>query len=673
MFSKFYSYLMFNVSKKKSVWVVNGLVWLFYALILFIIPGPLKVNPLYIWTNSMFNFNLMTIIFLSIYCAVLAVCIFNEPREDGSELVIFSKPIKRWKIINAKFCCFLSFVAINFLVDMIMPLFCMCFGKYDTVTNPNGFEFEKLGSLELSIFMGVLITCLFFGSIAILISMKGNKPVIMTSTICISIVFDLISMILPLITKSPAKEVQDRNGIEITTANYYNKEKNRVKCFMTADDGLIDETIKLDKTTNEWNNLAQKESGLNVVNAIDVGGQLASIFQLLKLSGAQDADITSYGNITNLKFITSSKGQIFDFDDPYIDINDKSAMKPIMFPRFRDTWEFSIYGVDQEYYRIYQALGCSPDTVFVIDDQGVKLNSKFVNSKDIIFTDANGKNLIQEQKDASGKYQAEGSKEYALIRNKLIDYIEGKTLVPYGNDANFDQEIYSFLCKPITSFQTGNRLADSGLEAVIGKKFDQINDRDWSIAFAKVGVNLSFDLWDYFYSTNIDRLAMCNFSSKTPFTDQLVKDFNTRYTASKEWTLTNGKKVNNEEFCKKYRFFFYDESLKDSILYSWANVHTALDRFYKMLDLEGITLKYIDGFSKPADFSNPVYDEDTRLDSFKINTMRNNIGSIRELKSAYWYNVRKYVTNENAIAVWLIFSMVLFVITYIIYRRTDVK
>lgn len=673
MFGKFYGYLVKNVINKKSMWVVNGLVWLFFALIFFIIPAPLHVSPLYLWTNSMFNFNLMTVIFLAIYCSILAVCIFNQPREDGSELVIFSKPIARWKIINVKFLVYLTFVFLNTVIDMILPLFCLCLGKYDAITNPNGFDVSKLGSLELSIFIATLVICLFFGSIAILISMRGNKPVIMVSTIAIAIVFELISMVMPMVVKSPSEVATDRYAIEINTSNYYDRDKKRARCFMTSNDGILSDDGLIEHTIYEWNNIVQKASGLGIINDIDIGGQMASMYQLLKLDGLDDADLSMYGANSTFKFNVDKSSNVFDYYDPKIAVDDNNGFFPIIYPnKTDDFWGYTIYGIDQLRYSIYEAIGCKPSSVFIIDDISSKLSSKFIDATEFSFTNKDGKNVIQESKDSSGEYQANGALEYAQLRNKFFNYVLGNASIPYdtsdeGNNAFF-LDIYKFLCMPLHKFNDSTKvLSDTGIESVIGKKLSEIDNKEFSTALAKVSLNLSFDLWDLFYGRHLNKykMSLSDYSSNL-FINKLISEWPTT-----TWQLYNSTEVDNQEFFNNYRFLFYSSFLDagKADINKQGGPATAYGRFYKIINLKAFTLKNIDGFKIP----NPSSIKVERDDSFDLNTMRNAISSIRELRSAYWYSVNRYVPNEQAIVIWLVFSLILFAITFVIYRRTDIK
>ncbi len=627
MFRKFYLYLFKLLSRKKPVWVVNGLIWTFYALILLIVPGSLNVSPLYLWTNSMFNFNIMTFVFLSIYCSTITVEIFNQPREDGSELLIFSKPISRWKIINAKFSIFLTYVLINLIVDMLFPLLSLCFGIYDPLTNANGIRIEDLGWIILSILIAGTIVSLFFGSISILISMKANIPVVKVSTICIAIIFELISMIMPVIVKSPTTIATDKYGVTMEVSNYYSNKDKGAKSFIMADDGVLsDNTIYAN--TYQLNKEIQKESGLQILNSIDVAGQMASIYQLGSLSGNDTADITTYGENSAMKFIIKSNWNVFDANDPMF----TDEFRPMIYPSYSENeyWYYTIYGIDNQRYPIYSAIGCKRSSVFIIDNQSNRLKSRFIDAQDLTFSIP----------------QAKESEQYRNIREKLISYVNNtRTLSNDDMNADYENWIYNFLNNYVYKDKTG-------LECVLGRSYNSTNDEEWSIAFGILSMNLVIDLWDYFYGTN-------NFGSIS-FATCLINELNT--THPEKWILYNDNEVTNDEFVNNKRFLFYDNFLNK---YS-ENQNNACGRFYSLFkSIKGLDLKNINGYVKgtiPA-----------TTEGFKINSMTNIVPNIKTLRTAYWFKVNRYISNDDAISIWFIFSIILFTITFFVYRRTDIK
>jgi hypothetical protein len=53
------------------------------------------MGPLFIWSNTLFDLQSYLIIIFAIICGITAVVIFNDPKDDGSELIIISKPNNR--------------------------------------------------------------------------------------------------------------------------------------------------------------------------------------------------------------------------------------------------------------------------------------------------------------------------------------------------------------------------------------------------------------------------------------------------------------------------------------------------------------------------------------------------------------------------------------------------
>ncbi|GHU33447.1 hypothetical protein FACS1894166_08920 [Bacilli bacterium] len=104
----------------------------------------------------------------ALFSAVLAIAIFKEYADDGTELIIVSKPINRTKIIVTKFVMFIFFSMAFALSSILIALATFAFqqGK----DNPN-----LVGSLILSVFVANFMFTIVFGFFAIVISLFLNK------------------------------------------------------------------------------------------------------------------------------------------------------------------------------------------------------------------------------------------------------------------------------------------------------------------------------------------------------------------------------------------------------------------------------------------------------------------------------------------------------------------
>jgi ABC-2 type transport system permease protein len=150
----------------------------------------------------------------------MAVVIFRDSKEDGSELIIMSKPIARWKIIVTKFICFGNMTLIMIAVSMLIMIGTLGFGKFNLASNPNGINMSELTEMLLGLLMGTLIVCLLFGAIAILLSVISGKIIIMVSTIGVAVIFNIIYMLVPILSITPNKYVINQYSIYLNSMNY---------------------------------------------------------------------------------------------------------------------------------------------------------------------------------------------------------------------------------------------------------------------------------------------------------------------------------------------------------------------------------------------------------------------------------------------------------------------
>jgi hypothetical protein len=94
------------------------------------------------------------------------------------------------------------------------------FGKYDIVKNPDGVVYKDLLTMEAGLFLATIVISLFFGAIAILISTIASKVIIMISTIGTAIVFNIIYMLVPILTVTPNDYIKDKYSVNLVSNRY---------------------------------------------------------------------------------------------------------------------------------------------------------------------------------------------------------------------------------------------------------------------------------------------------------------------------------------------------------------------------------------------------------------------------------------------------------------------
>ncbi|MCQ3908331.1 MAG: ABC-2 transporter permease [Mycoplasmoidaceae bacterium] len=143
----------------------------------------------------------------ALFTSVLAINIFKDTNDDGTELIIISKPISRFKIVLTKFLLF-GFIC---LLVNITTVLLTCFTAFLPRTESRFY----LGLL-VSMFIGNAVTFALFGSISILLTVKFVKVGVIVTNIIISLVF-LIYQTLTLFVFSTPAVILDKNSMSAST------------------------------------------------------------------------------------------------------------------------------------------------------------------------------------------------------------------------------------------------------------------------------------------------------------------------------------------------------------------------------------------------------------------------------------------------------------------------
>jgi ABC-2 type transport system permease protein len=103
---------------------------------------------------------------MTIFGAIMSIAIFKEYRDDGTELILVTKPINRTKATVAKFILFFSFAFIFSLISLINAPITLIFKDVTA---------DQASSLALSMMFSNFMVLVIFGMLATLISLFANK------------------------------------------------------------------------------------------------------------------------------------------------------------------------------------------------------------------------------------------------------------------------------------------------------------------------------------------------------------------------------------------------------------------------------------------------------------------------------------------------------------------
>lgn len=213
----YFRYLSKVIFSKVPLWCVVGISYLFTSVLIILIPLILKVSPLSIWNFDVINIQATFIIIDAIKSSLLVIYAFRSDIEDGTELIIYSKPLRRTKILISKFIWIVLGGLIISLGYVIIALFTYCFGQYNPVNNVGGIVFSKVPLLIGSLIIGPFVVNLLFSGIGILISKFGNKLQVIISVTMISIAISVYDIVGSVVLNSTKDNIKAKYGGNINS------------------------------------------------------------------------------------------------------------------------------------------------------------------------------------------------------------------------------------------------------------------------------------------------------------------------------------------------------------------------------------------------------------------------------------------------------------------------
>ena len=212
----YFNFLFIQTIKRKPIWITWILFLFTVTCFIIILPYSTGINTLQLWANTTVSFS-QTIMGMvaSIFTAVLAINIFKDTRDEGTELIVISKPISRAKIVLTKFFLFGLFCLLINVSTLILTSF--------TILLPET-EPRYYAGLMISMLIGNAVTFGVFGAISILLSVKFAKIGVIVVNIVISLVFLIYQVLTAFVFKTPIRELDSKH---MSTSNYITWERNK--------------------------------------------------------------------------------------------------------------------------------------------------------------------------------------------------------------------------------------------------------------------------------------------------------------------------------------------------------------------------------------------------------------------------------------------------------------
>lgn len=234
------------------------------------------MNTLQVWSNTTMAFcqTFMGMI-ASLFTAVLAINVFKDTNEEGTELIIISKPISRFKIVMTKFILFGFFCILINLSTVILSAFTIFLPR----TEPRFYV-----GLLVSMFIGNAITFAVFGSISILLTVKFAKVGVIVTNVILSLIFLIYQTLTLFVFSTPAKKLDDN----YMSGSSYILQKRDLNTGEYSEDEIVNfsandlpkgkqhpcQAKNWKQMENFWEQDVQGRSISNVLTATDFAGQV---------------------------------------------------------------------------------------------------------------------------------------------------------------------------------------------------------------------------------------------------------------------------------------------------------------------------------------------------------------------------------------------------------------
>lgn len=659
-----------------------GIFWLFLLLILLVVPAILNYDPLFIWNNPILDVPSYTLIMVAVCSAINVTYIFREYRDDGTELIIVSKPLERWKILIAKLLVYLTITLVMVVACMLIFIFTFAFGQ-KRANHITGVDFKVLGASIGSFVLGCFICSLFFGAIGIIISLISGKVGILISTIGFSIVINVIYLIMPILVTDINDYLESKYGNHFISVNYYSTKDNHQHTAVTMD-YLGDHDLKY------YAQDANKNNHNDIASYFNISQQIALLYKSLNGNNNDAYKNSAYGSYVN---------QAYKIDcDNNVILNDLPVVTTDIYSNEHvDSIGYHIYGMNLGGITnlALSLLGIPSSTMCLFQPQETSLvlsasNIQYFTTDEItnhtIKIDHEGLDNPYEEDINKWKFIVDDNRngeltkwlaylEYAFHVNRVPTDASGTIInkswlwngdndpkwsklifgedrerdghIPYNNwfeymiNNNENDEKYGWNELPEWTNLNSNNLWNNTEEGLLGKP---------SISLAKALLGKEIN-WNNTYQAQIDiNQAECQFKWLTKICASKI--FYDVYKHRDFFNQNNGL-YDDTNVLKFYNNVDsptgFDVSNNDYALYLASDRRREGSLFYYFKNgLINNYQKYIFQW------------ENTTIGDQSINNL-------------YTYSSSPYVSNEGAIIFWTSFGIVLFIVAIVIYSKTDFK
>ena len=204
-------FLLSTLFKKWSIYISIGLYTLVSLMIFFVIPVAMKINVIQAVQNT--TIMVMYILVGAIVGSTIATQLFRDGIDNGSEIIIFSKPITRSNIIWSKL------IVLNFLIILISTI-TMILAFFTGLSKWHAYNTGLMGAGAL---IASLVILMIFSSIGILASLFLKKVGAILLTTGVSLIMMLYTFIATIVSVAPSTYFSS-NGVNVKPVSLLKKQ-----------------------------------------------------------------------------------------------------------------------------------------------------------------------------------------------------------------------------------------------------------------------------------------------------------------------------------------------------------------------------------------------------------------------------------------------------------------
>lgn len=374
-----------------SIYIIAALYLTFFAIFLYLLPVVMHstLEQTYLMRGILIIINL----FCTIYAINLVCILFRTPIDNGTDLIIFSKPIRRTATVYCKLLVMMLFVMVLVSLTTIVA-------GFSKIAYPDQsfYHIAILGG-----FLGSLVNLFFWCSLSIIVVLFFKKFTSFIVVIGLQAIIMVLSVIFSVVVTNPPAIFTSENYriVPVGIIEHPKENKNIISyrwyAYACKNDQPITENTNLGDnetiqslnispsmfTQQLWTKSAQK-TNTSVINALDIGNQLADFYafstpvnQYLNADfpklfhGVNDAG-SSFTNFYNLNFTTVNYNKVLSSPD-VAKINDNYVLtiNPYLYEHKNNKW-----------FEINHVMSKPEDTLFNSEINGYDFPYPVLNKSD---------------------------------------------------------------------------------------------------------------------------------------------------------------------------------------------------------------------------------------------------------------------------------------------------